>query len=84
MRLVLVIRGALTFAGKDRMEAALQLLATLSAGLLAGAAIYVTFVEHPARMQCGTDLAVTEFGPSYKRATMMQAPLATSFQEKMY
>ena len=58
------------------MEAALQLLATLSAGLFAGAAIYITFVEHPARMQCGTDLAVTEFGPSYKRATMMQAPLA--------
>ena len=51
------------------MEAALQLLATLSAGLFAGAAIYITFVEHPARMQCGTGLAVTEFGPSYKRAT---------------
>jgi hypothetical protein len=60
------------------MEAALQLLATLSAGLFAGAATYITFVEHPARMQCGTDLAVTEFGPSYKRATMMQAPLAQS------
>ena len=51
-------------------------LATLSAGLFAGAATYITFVEHPARMQCGTGLAVTEFGPSYKRATMMQAPLA--------
>ena len=58
------------------MESALQLIATLSAGLFTGAAIYITFVEHPARMQCGTDLAVTEFGPSYKRATMMQAPLA--------
>ena len=58
------------------MEAALQLIATLSAGLFAGAAIYITFVEHPARMQCGTGLAVTEFGPSYKRATIMQAPLA--------
>ncbi len=76
MRSVLVIRGALTFAGNDPMEAALQLLATLSAGLFAGAATYIIFVEHPARMQCGTDLAVTEFGPSYKRATMMQAPLA--------
>ncbi len=58
------------------MEAILQLVATLSAGLFAGAATYVTFVEHPARMQCGTRLAVTEFGPSYKRATAMQAPLA--------
>jgi len=73
---VLVTRGVPTFAGKDHMEAALQPLATLSADLFAGAAIYITFVEHPARMQCGTHLAVTEFIPSYKRATMMQAPLA--------
>lgn len=58
------------------MEAILQLVATLSAGLFAGAAAYVSLVEHPARMQCGTRLAVTEFGPSYKRATAMQAPLA--------
>jgi len=52
------------------------LLATLAAGLFAGAAIYLTFVEHPARVSCGSALAVTEFGPSYKRATVMQAPLA--------
>ena len=36
------------------MQAALQFIATLSAGLFAGAATYITFVEHPARMQCGT------------------------------
>ena len=58
------------------MESILQIVATLSAGLFAGAALYITLVEHPARMQCGTGLAVTEFGPSYKRATVMQAPLA--------
>ncbi len=58
------------------MDIVLQLIATLSAGLFAGAATYVTFVEHPARLQCGTSLAVTEFGPSYKRAAAMQAPLA--------
>jgi uncharacterized membrane protein len=58
------------------MEAVLQLFATLSAGLFAGAALYITLVEHPARMQCGTRLAVTEFGPSYKRATVMQVSLA--------
>jgi uncharacterized membrane protein len=33
-------------------------------------------VEHPARMECGTALAATEFGPSYRRATRMQASLA--------
>jgi hypothetical protein len=44
--------------------------------LFAGAAIYLTFVEHPARLECGTELAATEFGPSYRRATIMQASLA--------
>jgi uncharacterized membrane protein len=53
-----------------------EVLATLCAGLFAGAAIYITFVEHPARLECGTELAATEFGPSYRRATVMQASLA--------
>ena len=50
--------------------------ATLCAGLFAGAAIYVNAVEHPARLSCGTDLALREFEPSYRRATVMQASLA--------
>jgi uncharacterized membrane protein len=54
----------------------LALVATVCAGLFAGAAIYITLVEHPARLSCGTALAVREFGPSYLRATFMQAPLA--------
>ena len=53
-----------------------ELLATLCAGLFAGAAIYITLVEHPARLECGTELAATEFGPSYRRAALMQASLA--------
>jgi uncharacterized membrane protein len=54
----------------------LEALSTLCAGLFAGAALYVTFVEHPARLECGVELAVTEFGPSYRRATVLQASLA--------
>jgi hypothetical protein len=54
----------------------LEIVATLCAGLFSGAAIYITLVEHPARLECGTALAVTEFGPSYRRATVMQASLA--------
>jgi uncharacterized membrane protein len=50
--------------------------ALLAAGLFSGAAIYINLVEHPARMSCGTYVAVTEFRPSYKRATVMQASLA--------
>ena len=53
-----------------------ELLAAFCAGLFAGAAIYITFVEHPACLECGTELAATEFGPSYRRATLMQASLA--------
>lgn len=52
------------------------MLATLSAGLFAGAALYINLVEHPARMECGTALAVTEFAPSYRRATVMQVALS--------
>ena len=54
----------------------LLLVATLAAGLFAGAAIYVSAVEHPARLSCGTELALREFRPSYKRGAVMQVPLA--------
>ena len=63
-------------AGVKIGSMALGILATLCAGLFAGAAIYINAVEHPARLACGTDLAVREFAPSYHRATVMQAPLA--------
>lgn len=52
------------------------LVATGAAGLFAGAALYVSAVEHPARMSCGSELALREFGPSYRRGTIMQASLA--------
>jgi hypothetical protein len=54
----------------------LQLIAVLCTGLFAGAAIYITLVEHPARLECGTALALTEFRPSYRRAAVLQATLA--------
>jgi hypothetical protein len=54
----------------------LELIAVLASTLFAGAAIYINVAEHPARLSCGTEIAVTQWVPSYKRATMMQAPLA--------
>jgi hypothetical protein len=51
-------------------------IATIAAGLFAGAAIYINAVEHPARVSCGTELAIQEFRPSYHRAAVMQASLA--------
>lgn len=58
------------------MIEAAQWIAIWAAGLFSGAALYISLVEHPARMQCGTLLAATEFAPSYKRAAVMQAALA--------
>ena len=54
----------------------LDLIALLCTGLFAGAAVYVTLVEHPARLECGPVVALAEFRPSYRRAALMQASLA--------
>src|SRR5262245_28110236 len=51
-------------------------LATLCAGLFSGAAVYISVVEHPARLACGPAIALTEFRPSYHRAAIMQVFLA--------
>lgn len=53
-----------------------EILAFIATGLFAGAALYISLVEHPARMGLGTAIALAEFRPSYKRAAVMQATLA--------
>ncbi|HMK60404.1 MAG TPA: DUF1772 domain-containing protein [Dissulfurispiraceae bacterium] len=58
------------------MQAFMGFLATLCCAIFTGAAIYVNAVEHPARMSCGIKAALSEWAPSYKRATVMQASLA--------
>ena len=58
------------------VDMVLLTIASIAAGLFAGAAVYINAVEHPARVSCGTEIAVQEFGPSYRRATVMQASLA--------
>jgi hypothetical protein len=55
-----------------------EFVAVLACSLFAGAAVYLSLVEHPARMECGMELAATEFAPSYRRATVMQASLAAA------
>lgn len=54
----------------------MQFLATVSSGLFAGAALYITVVEHPVRSLLDTRAAADQWAPSYQRATWMQAPLA--------
>lgn len=53
-----------------------EFVAVLSCSLFTGASIYINLVEHPARMECRVEIAITEFAPSYRRATVMQATLA--------
>ena len=53
-----------------------EFVAVLAYSLFAGASVYINLVEHPARMECGVELAATEFPPSYRRASVMQATLA--------
>jgi len=53
-----------------------EVVAVLASTLFAGAAIYINLAEHPARLSCGTEIAATEWAPSYKRAAVMQASLA--------
>jgi hypothetical protein len=58
------------------MQPIAEFISVLACALFTGAAVYITFVEHPARMQCGVELAATEFAPSYRRGTVMQATCA--------
>jgi hypothetical protein len=55
---------------------AFEVVALVCIGLFAGAALYITLVEHPARHECGSALGLSEFRPSYRRAAVMQASLA--------
>ena len=53
-----------------------EIIATLAAGLFAGAAIYIDLAEQPARKQIDTATALKEWRPSYKRAAVVQPLLA--------
>ena len=53
-----------------------EFIATFTAAIFAGAALYINLVEHPARMVLDTKSAALEWAPSYRRATWLQAPLA--------
>lgn len=55
-----------------------EILSFIFTGLFAGAALYISLVEHPARMSNTLGVALAEFRPSYRKAAVMQASLAVA------
>jgi hypothetical protein len=51
-------------------------LALIASALFAGAALYVSVCEQPARLFLDDQSLLTEWKPAYKRGALMQAPLA--------
>lgn len=60
----------------DPMTSTAGLAALALAALFAGAAFYVSAVEHPARMTLPPEQALAQWAPAYARGYAMQATLA--------
>ncbi len=55
-----------------------ELIALLCAALFAGASIYVSVVEHPARLGAGTDVALAQWRSATNAATAVSSPSTAS------
>jgi hypothetical protein len=53
----------------------LQFVAIMCSAVFASAALYITLVEHPARLKAGVSVALLEFRPSYARAAVLQVTM---------
>jgi hypothetical protein len=58
------------------MLMALKLIAMTCTALFAGAALYISLVEQPARLRASMEVALGEFRPGFPRARALQAVLA--------
>jgi len=55
---------------------ALQFIAIMCSALFVGATLYVSIIEHPARMSAGISVALQDFKPSYRRGAVLQVSMA--------
>jgi hypothetical protein len=53
-----------------------EFVAVSCCGAFFGAALYITLVQHPAALEVGPSFAGRFFAPMYRRASVMQVPLA--------
>jgi anthrone oxygenase-like protein len=58
------------------MAALAKFIAILSGAIFTGAALYISVVEHPARMAAGSGVALSQFRQMYPRAAPLQASAA--------
>lgn len=56
----------------------LSIAALVLATLFAGAALYISLVEHPARLELADGCQLAQWQPSYKRALPIQSGLAAA------
>ena len=68
--------GDLVGGPVSAMAWALSWIAAGAATLFAGGALYVSLVEHPARLATGPPMAVAQFRTSYPRGARLQGGLA--------
>jgi hypothetical protein len=54
----------------------ISIVALISATLFTGAALYITLVEHPARLRLDDGPALAQWNPSYSKALPLQSGLA--------
>ena len=66
----------MAWSGYNGRMAVLQFIAIMCSALFAGAALYVSIIEHPARMSAGISVALQEFRPSYRRGAVLQVSMA--------
>ena len=60
-----------------------EFVAVLACSLFTEASVYINLVEHPAKTECGVEIAATEFTPSDRRATIMQASWERLWSESL-